>query len=126
MTIPFSPTPCYTAPMATPPTYAPLQRIIRFDRNREPQLAWVTSTAIHPDVTYLLDKVLHVRVVSHHEDALEGRAQGVASRHLQPHSETLWAACEEWHRRRAQLEADFEALRKGKIPADYLQPTLFG
>jgi hypothetical protein len=107
------------------PSYCPLQSVIVFNREDSPVCGLVSAQVFYPAV-YLFEGSTYVRVATHEEDAAEGRGLPTLTRHVQPQRPDLVAACQEWHRRRQQLEADFELLRKGKIPAGYLQPLLFG
>jgi hypothetical protein len=105
--------------------YSPLQHVILFNREDSPACGLVIAPVFYPAV-YTFEGSCYVRVATHEEDAREGRGLPTLARHVQPQRADLVAACEEWRRRSNQLAADFELLRKGKIPAGYLQPLLFG
>jgi hypothetical protein len=99
--------------------------VILFNREDSPACGLVVAQVWYPAV-YEFEGSTYVRIATHEEDAQQGRGVPTLARHVQPKLPDLVAACQEWHRRRQQLDADFELLRKGKIPEGYLQPSLFG
>lgn len=44
---------------------------------------------------------------------------------VQPYSEALWDAIEQWHEERAKLNEMYARLRKGKVPQAFAQNSLF-
>ena len=106
-------------------TYIPLQPVILFNREDSPVCGLVSAQVFYSPV-YTFEGSTYVRVATQEQDATEGRGVPTLVRHVQPQRDDLAAACAEWQRRRLKLAADFELLRKGKVPAGYLQPLLFG
>lgn len=107
--------------------FVPMQKVIWMrpiqPAGREPVIAWVPEENLYPAIG-ILDGNYRVRVTTHEEDAQGGRGLWVSQKFVFGYTNDLWLACEEWYRRRDELDKELKQIVKGKVPDGYFQPSL--
>ncbi len=99
------------------PDYQPGQRVItfftyNFDKPT-PRLAWCITggKCVHWSETHWSVSVTHQE-----DEKVLSFGECINASKVKPYTPELWAACQDWIQRRAQLAADLESLTRQRIP----------
>lgn len=96
-------------------TYHPLDRLILFDTDA-PYPGWVTSGKLLGRTQLVSDGHLLLHIAAHEKDAQAGCGRWLDARKVRPWTVELWASCETWIKRQAELHESFATLARGKTP----------
>ena len=105
--------------MANNSNYQPLDKLILFDTDT-PRVGWIVAP---PWWACIMDGKIELRIASHEDDAIAGKGRYLDVRKVQPWSDELWSACEEWISQREVLQKAYSSLARGKPPTRQTQPN---